>query len=1225
MSNSSSYPAKILFVGGDQNIYHQICRFLDESNSSDCEIAWKTSLAETLLAIQSNLYDLYLIDFALGVSANNFDALRDVEGLSCQAPIILLLENETQASDFEIAEFNAFDYLFKKDLDAARFEFIVRAALKREHAFRTLRESEAKYRNFIEKLPVMFYAVEPAPPYAPIYISPEFELFGYPLEQWRSSKNMRLNVLHPEDRDRVLRETDAAMSAGRETDFEYRIIAQDETVRWVSDRGRFVTNENGEIICWQGVILDITDHKRAEENLRESEKRYRQMFEKNRAIKLLIDASSGAIVDANPAACDFYGYSSEQFKTKKITDLNTLSPEQILREMKKAVTEKRNYFTFRHRLASGKVRDVEVHSSPLNGQNGKLLYSIIYDVTERARAEEALKESEARFRDIFENANDIIYTHDLAGNYTSINKAAERVFGYTRDEALKMNLEQIVAPESLETARRNLKDKLSGSRQAVYEVNCVTKDGRKITLEINSRGIYKNGKVAAVQGIARDITERKQTELALKESEIRYRELFENANDLIYTHDLAGNFTSLNRAGEKITGYTRDEAMRLNIAQVVAPEYLNTARGMISRKVERDAPTIYELEIIAKEGHRVTLELSTRLICENGKPVGVQGIARDITARKRAEESLIESERSYRFLSEGIMHQVWTALPNGELNYVNRRTLDYFGMTAEQMLGEGWQNVVHPEDLPGCIKKWSHSLQTGEYYEVEFRLKSSSGAYRWHLARAIAARDSDGKIINWFGTNTDIDDKKTAEAQLSHFAQHDTLTTLPNRAAFMNYLTQANVRANGDPDFRFAVLFLDLDRFKIINDGLGHIIGDKLLVAIAERLKTCIRPGDVVARLGGDEFTILLHNVKETAAAIHIAERVQRELSLPFKLDNYEVFTSVSIGIIVSDNVCRQPEDFLRDADTAMYRAKESGKARYEIFDSEMHVRNMTLLQIENDLRRAVERNEFRVFYQPIVSLRTGQIQEFEALVRWQHPEHGLIAPDQFISVAEETGLIVPIGKWILREACRQTREWQRYLASNSERRLSISVNLSAKQLMNPALIGQINEVLAESELDARFLKLEVTESMVMEHSEMALGVLSELRALGISLSTDDFGTGYSSLSYLHRFPFNRLKIDRSFINKMDSDSKSCEIVRTILMLAEGLNMEVVAEGIETEGHLDLLRRLGCRLGQGFFYSKPVEAQTAARMLREGLQKTASIFARDDSLVFDETLQFSET
>jgi diguanylate cyclase (GGDEF)-like protein/PAS domain S-box-containing protein len=502
--------------------------------------------------------------------------------------------------------------------------------------------------------------------------------------------------------------------------------------------------------------------------------------------------------------------------------------------------------------------------------------------------------------------------------------------------------------------------------------------------------------------------------------------LFENATDLIYTHDLQGNFTSLNRAGEIVTGYTREEALKMNISAIVAPEFLETARRMSVDKVDGEAAANYELEIIAKDGRRVSLELSTRIIQQNGARVGVQGIGRDITARKQIEEALKLSESRYRFLSDGIMHHVWTAQPNGKLNYVSRRTLEYFGRTHEKMIEESWQDVIHPADLPECLERWRHSLKTGEYYETEFRLRGADGIYRWYLARANPSHDSDGKIINWFGTNTDIHDKKMAEARLNHSALHDTLTALPNRTEFMKHLEKAIETAAIDETFRFAVLFLDLDRFKVINDSLGHIVGDKLLVGIARRLSACVRPSDIVARLGGDEFTILLNRTGDIDEVAIIAERLQKTLSKPFTFDNHEVFTSASIGVTVSDAGRSQPEDFLRDADSAMYRAKELGKARFEIFDQAMHVRNVNLLQLESDLRRAVERKEFEVFYQPVVSLEKGAVREFEALIRWRHPRRGLISPGEFITIAEETGLIIAIGEWILIEACRQTAAWQR-------------------------------------------------------------------------------------------------------------------------------------------------------------------------------------------------------
>jgi diguanylate cyclase (GGDEF)-like protein len=447
----------------------------------------------------------------------------------------------------------------------------------------------------------------------------------------------------------------------------------------------------------------------------------------------------------------------------------------------------------------------------------------------------------------------------------------------------------------------------------------------------------------------------------------------------------------------------------------------------------------------------------------------------------------------------------------------------------------------------------------------------------------------------------DITERNRAEEKLRYYALHDTLTDLPNRVQFMNELKHAVERSDSQVNAKFAVLFLDLDRFKVINDSLGHAVGDKLLIAIAERLKSCVRPGDVVARLGGDEFTILLNRSGETAEVVSIAERLQMKIAEPFQVDNYEVFTTASIGIIVSSDVHRQPEDFLRDADAAMYRAKETGKARYEIFDREMHVRNMNLLRVETDLRHAVERNEFQVLYQPIVELATGKVNEFEALIRWKHPVHGLILPNEFVGVAEETGLIIQIGKWILDESCRQIAEWQRKFGIP----LSISVNLSAKQLMHPNLVSQIQNILLETGLEPNQLKLEVTESTVMEHSERSLKVLSDLDSLGVALSTDDFGTGYSSLSYLQRFPFERLKIDRSFIKIMDDDDKSRAIVKTILMLGDNLGIEVVAEGIENVSQLENLRSLGCKSGQGYLFSRPIDGETAERFLANG----ANVFA----------------
>ena len=1078
----------VLLVDNKKGAYASTRHIFKNFNNNSCKLESTKSYNKALSLIKKNSHDIYLIGENLGIESG-LDLLREARAINCCAPIFLLASEDNNLVKAAAIKAGATDYLIINQIETAFLERTFSFALEHSYVLRALRKSEAKYRNLIETLPVMFYAVEAVQPYQPIYISPAFESLGFKVEEWYEDPAIWQKILHPEDRERINQLNEKALKTGENIDYEYRVVAKDGTIFTVHDRGQFIKDESGKIICCQGIVFDVTKAKIAEEELKRRKKLYRTLAHNIPNTAVLLFDQEFRYTLAEGSQLRHHGYTREMFEGKTLFEV---FPEELSKE----------YADYYRRALSGEKINFELENEngyfqvyvvPVKNEFGEIFAGMVMwqDITDRRKAEKALRENEERYHELFENAYDIVYMHDLEGNFISVNRAAERVFGYSRREIIKMNMREFFAPDEFEIVRQKVLEKIKGAKQAVYETTGLAKDGRKVILEINSCGVYENEKLVAIQGIARDITERKSVEDALKISEARFRELFENANDLIYTHDLQGNFTSLNRAGEIITGYSREEALEKNISEIIAPEHLDRARQMIRRKIKGEAPTTYELEIIAKEGHRVTLELSTRLFFENDKPSGVQGIARDITERKITEEKL------------------------------------------------------------------------------QFN------------------------------------------------ALYDPLTNLPNRSQFMNHLKQAAERAERELDFRFAVLFLDLDRFKVINDGLGHVIGDKLLVAIAERLKSSLRPGDIVARLGGDEFTFLINNIKEHTDAVSVAERLQNKLSVPFKLENYEVFTSASIGIIVSDEIHRKPEDFLRDADTAMYRAKETGKSRYEVFDREMHVRNMNLLKVETDLRRALEREEFKVFYQPIVELRTGDVCEFEALIRWDHPEYGLISPNEFISVAEESGLIVPIGEWILERACRQTSQWQKTF--HTSKPLSISVNLSAKQLMHPTLVGKVKEILAKTNLPASSLKLEVTETMVMTHSEIALSVLSELHDLGITLSTDDFGTGYSSLSYLHLFPFARLKIDRSFVGKMDSDSKSEAIVRTIQMLGHNLNIEVIAEGIETEQQLKRLRSLGCRLGQGYLFSKPVSVEYAQKLLRDGLPDFSFTPSLETSYLFNET------
>ncbi|MDT7809938.1 MAG: hypothetical protein QOJ70_3751 [Acidobacteriota bacterium] len=529
---------------------------------------------------------------------------------------------------------------------------------------------------------------------------------------------------------------------------------------------------------------------------------------------------------------------------------------------------------------------------------------------------------------------------------------------------------------------------------------------------------------------------------------------------------------------------------------------------------------------------------------------------------------------------------------------VNRSLCHILGYTEKELLLTDFLSVTHPDDLPTALSNIGQLLKGKvQASQMEKRYIHKSGHEVWVHWSVSLVRDQYSKSVHLIFQIQDITDRKLAEQQLHHDAFHDALTGLPNRALFMDHLKLAIARSRRNHSTKFAVLYLDLDRFKVINDSLGHTIGDQLLVGIADRLKKNLRPGDTVARLGGDEFTVLIEDITDETESIQVAERVQQELSVPFALSGREVFTTVSMGIAPSATGYERAEDILRDADTAMYRAKSLGKARYEIFDKAMHARAINLLQMETDMRRALERQEFILHYQPIVALDNFRLRGFEALVRWQHPERGFISPMDFIPVAEETGMIVPLGEWVMREACGQMNRWQRMFPL--EHPLFITVNLSSKQFSQTTLISTFAMILQETGVKPQSVKLEITESVVMENIDTATDMLRQLRSLGVQLAIDDFGTGYSSLSYLHRFPIDTLKIDRSFVTRMSENNENTEIVRTIIVLAQNLGMDVVAEGVETNEQLVLLQKLKCENGQGYFFSKPVNSDGAEKIISE--------------------------
>ena len=525
---------------------------------------------------------------------------------------------------------------------------------------------------------------------------------------------------------------------------------------------------------------------------------------------------------------------------------------------------------------------------------------------------------------------------------------------------------------------------------------------------------------------------------------------------------------------------------------------------------------------------------------------------------------------------------------------VNRAYQDVLGYTFEQIKAMGPQflpKVMHPDDFRRMLEQRHRfdALGDGDAIEFEDRLMNARGEYRWVSSRQVViARDSQGRARQILGISQDVTERKRLEEQLVHTALYDALTDLPNRALFLDRLERAIRRGKRQTNYRFAVLYLDLDRFKVINDGLGHLAGDQMLVFIARRLESCLREGDTFARLGGDEFALLMEGLHKESDALLLAERIQNELRKPFLLGINEVVTSTSIGIAFSHAMYENPKELLRDADIALYRAKERGLGHYQIFDAAMHERMRSQIRLEEEIRRAMERKEFELYYQPVRSLNTGALLGLEALIRWQHPTRGLLLPDDFLAAAEESGLMVPLGWWVLRDACRMAAGWVRdgVLPPGAY----VSVNLASRQFGQLDVVERVAAALKESQLPGNRLRLEIVESVILDVPAVVLDKITRLRALGLGVLLDDFGTGYSSLSRLVSFPIDGMKIDRSFVSALPGSESHRMLVQALIHLAHDLKLAVIAEGVQTAEQAALLKELGCDAVQGLMYLPPMPA-----------------------------------
>jgi diguanylate cyclase (GGDEF)-like protein/PAS domain S-box-containing protein len=599
-----------------------------------------------------------------------------------------------------------------------------------------------------------------------------------------------------------------------------------------------------------------------------------------------------------------------------------------------------------------------------------------------------------------------------------------------------------------------------------------------------------------------------------------------------------------------------------------------------------------------KDGSWRWVESVGTYLLEDPAVGGVVVTSRDVTERKEVEERLRVAEERYRTLVEQV--PVVTYIDHidetSSAIYISPQVEGMFGYTPEEWLEdpELWIKILHPEDKERVLAEDRRTNETGDPFRVEYRMISKSGHVVWVQDEAVLVERVAGHGWVWEGVITDVTERKALEEELEHRAFHDPLTDLSNRLLFMDRLGHALARTQRRRGRRVAVLFMDLDGFKVVNDSLGHETGDRLLVAVSERLKGCLRPEDTLARFGGDEFVVLVEDIEGPDEAVRVAERIIDELKNRFVLEGRELYARASIGIALGEDRTKDPEDLLRDADTAMYRAKDEGKG-YSVFDPAMYDRVLDRLEAENGLGRAVEREEFLLHYQPIVSLRTGEVVAVEALVRWEHPERGLLDPDEFVPLAEESGLVIPMGEQVLRTACFWAKEWQEKYPRIPP--LVMSVNLSASQLSRPDLAETLEGILKETGLEGSCLTLDVTETVYVRTLAGNTATLESLRDLGARISIDDFGVGYSSLAYLKRLPADSLKIDRSFVKGLGEDVEDTAIANMIIELAHTLGLEVIAEGVETEEQAALLNEMGCDLAQGYHFAPPLPPEEIPALL----------------------------
>jgi diguanylate cyclase (GGDEF)-like protein/PAS domain S-box-containing protein len=932
-----------------------------------------------------------------------------------------------------------------------------------------------------------------------------------------------------------------------------------------------------------------TDIKKAESALQASQEQYRQFVELSNEGIWSLDAEYKTNF-VNQAVCRMLGYLPEEMLGHPLSEFVHEDERKDVQARKEGL-DRRSVLERRFRRKDGSTRWGLVNATWLRDEQGVAQggFAMITDITDRKQMEQALAESRETFQMLVDSSPSAINIV-FGDKFLFANPAMEQLSGYTRQELLTMSVTDMLPPDSRRLITERMKARQRGEEvPSHYEFQLITKQGDARWIDISATRVTYEGKPCSL-GSLLDVTERKQAEAVLKASEERFQTLFDRASEGILIVSLEGKVIAVNDAFARMHGYTREEMQAMSLRDLDPPKSLADVPARMQRLREKGSIT-FEVDNYHKDGHIFPMEVNASLVTVNGETV-VQSFSRDITARKKAEEELLLASLVFENAGEGVV----VTDENNLIIATNPAFTQITGYTFEEVKGKNpkmFSSGRH--DAAFYREMWDNINRLG-YWQGEIWDRNKNGQVHVKHLTISTIPGKDGSAHRYVAMFTDITQKKLSEELIWRQANFDALTKLPNRQMFHDRLEQESRKSHrtGKP---MALLLIDLDRFKEVNDSLGHHKGDTLLIDAAERISGCVRDSDTVARLGGDEFVVILSELEEEDSIERIAQNLVDAISAPFKLGTEEIYISASIGISLFPNDTDRLDDLLKNADQAMYSAKNAGRNRFSYFTPDMQQAALKRLRLTNDLRIALASSQFRAYYQPIVELATGKIYKAEALIRWQHPERGMVNPADFIPLAEDTGLIVPIGEWIFHEAAQQAKKWRAAYHPSFQ----ISVNKSPVQVRHNGS-GMVSwpAHLQSQGLAGSAITIEITEGLLLNAETSVNDKLQTYHNAGIQISIDDFGTGYSSLAYLRDFDIDYLKIDRSFVCGLETKSSNQALCEAIIMMAHKLGMRVIAEGVETEAQRDLLRASGCDFAQGYLYSKPVTAEEFEELLQKG-------------------------